>query len=306
MTLALRDIEYFVTVAEHGNLGRAAEALGLSQPALSKSLRRMETSMHTKLVRKIPKGIELTAVGAAFLGHVRRIRLSLDDVANEVADLTDGRAGDLRIGCGPDMIDLFVQSACNELLKASPKVTLAVTTGLNDALFSALRNGEYDVILSGLPPAPYDDLVEEHLIDDEFVVYAAAAHPLAKRKRVTLDALAGEQWVLPNPNALARARWIRTFEDNGFPPPKVKVVTNSQALMMYAVASSDLLGFLPRWYVRRGASKARLAEVRIKHPDWSRRVGISYRKDAYLSPAALRFIDMLKAMAKKIVAQEGS
>ena len=71
MMLNLRDLEYFVAVAEHGNLGRAAEALGLSQPALSKTLRRMETSMQTKLVRKTPKGIELTAVGAAVLSHVQ-------------------------------------------------------------------------------------------------------------------------------------------------------------------------------------------------------------------------------------------
>jgi len=61
--MELRDIEYFAVVAEHGNLRRAAESLGLSQPALSKSLRRLEKSMAAKLVKRTPKGVELTAVG---------------------------------------------------------------------------------------------------------------------------------------------------------------------------------------------------------------------------------------------------
>jgi DNA-binding transcriptional LysR family regulator len=66
------------------------------------------------------------------------------------------------------------------------------------------------------------------------------------------------------------------------------------------VASSNLLGFMPRWYVRSGDSKVRLAELRIEHPDWSRGGGISYRKDAHLSPAALRFIQLVKEIAERI------
>src|SRR5687767_28790 len=97
----LRDIEYFAVLAEHGQLVRAAEALGLSQPALSLSLRRLEKSAQAKLVKRTPKGVELTAVGTALLSHVRRLRLARDDLAREVADLAQGRAGNLRIGASP-------------------------------------------------------------------------------------------------------------------------------------------------------------------------------------------------------------
>jgi len=298
--LNLRDLEYFVVVAEHRNLGRAAEALGLSQPALSKTLRRMETSMQTKLVRKTPKGIELTAVGATFLAHVRRIRLSVDDVTHEIADLTQGHSGHLRIGCGADMIDLFVSPACSRLLKISPKVTFSVTMAQNDTLFPAVRNGEFDLILSGLPTAPYADLVHDPLLDDPFVVYAAAHHRLARRRRVTLADLVGQELTLSKPIALSTSRWTQTFERSGLQAPKVTITTNSHALMLHMVASSNLLGFMPRWYVRNGGSKVRLVELPIKHPDWSRKGGISYRKDAYLSPAAHRFIRLAKEIAERI------
>src|SRR5215468_3269891 len=96
--MELRDIEYFAVAAEHGHLGRAAEALGLSQPALSKSLRRLESALQAKLVRRTPKGIDLTEEGHVLLLRVRELRLSLRNVASEVKDVSDGRVAHLRIG----------------------------------------------------------------------------------------------------------------------------------------------------------------------------------------------------------------
>jgi DNA-binding transcriptional LysR family regulator len=305
MTLGLRDIEYFIAVAEHGNVGRAAVALGLSQPALSKSLRRLEVSMQTKLVKKIPQGIELTTVGKAFLAHVQRIRLSLEDVTHEVTDLTQGRAGHLRIGCGPDMVDLLVQRACQDLLTASPKVTFSIMIGINDALFAALRVGTYDLIVSELPASPDENLVQEYLLDDEFCVFMSAHRRIARQDRATtLADLAQEQWAVTTPNALGRARLMRAFEDSGLAPPKITLETNSPALILAMVASSDLLGFLSKRVVRAASPKLRFAECRVKGKTWPRRVGMSYRKDAYLSPAAKRFSEILKATAKEIAAEQ--
>ena len=88
--MELRDIEYFAVIAEHGHLGRAADALGLSQPALSKSLRRLEHALHVKLVKRTPKGVELTAEGSVLLLRVRELRLSLQGVAREIADMSSG------------------------------------------------------------------------------------------------------------------------------------------------------------------------------------------------------------------------
>src|SRR5436190_21104177 len=98
--MELRDIEYFAVVAQHGHLGRAAEALGLSQPAVSKSLRRLEQALGVKLVKRTPKGVEVTAEGSVLLLRMRGLRLSLQDVAREVADVSQGRVGHLHIGVG--------------------------------------------------------------------------------------------------------------------------------------------------------------------------------------------------------------
>src|SRR5215468_4510488 len=98
--MELRDIEYFTILAEHGHLGRAANALGISQPALSKSLRRLETALEVKLMKRTAKGVELTPEGVALELRARELRLSLQSVAREVKEVGEGRVGQLRLGVG--------------------------------------------------------------------------------------------------------------------------------------------------------------------------------------------------------------
>jgi len=88
--MELRDVEYFTVVADRGHVGRAADALGMSQSALSKCLRRIERSVGTKIVVRTAKGIELTAAGSTLLSHVSRLRLAHEDIGREIADLARG------------------------------------------------------------------------------------------------------------------------------------------------------------------------------------------------------------------------
>jgi len=303
MTIELRDIEYFVAVAERGNVGRAAESLGLSQPALSKSLRRLESSLRTKLVKKVPKGIELTAVGTAFLAHVGRLKLSLDDVSREVSDLTEGRAGHLRVGANHFAVDYLLPEAGRRLMESAPKLTWAVTLAQNDALLPALREGVYDLIIAGLPEYPQRDLVQQHLLDNEFVVVVSARHPLARKKNLSMANLTEHRWALSGPDTLAPQHVERAFANYGLPPPVPVMCTNAPNLLLHLVAHCGLVGFQPKYDVRRRRMLGqRLVELRVPELNWVRRLGLSYRRDAYLSPAALRFIELLKATAKEFAA----
>jgi len=298
--MELRDIEYFAVVAEHRHLGRAAEALGLTQPALSKSLRRLEIALEAKLVRRTAYGVELTAEGAALASHVHRLRLSLDDVTREVRDVTHGRVGQLRIGAAPGMADNVLPVPCSALLTDGPQVTIKVTIGHNNVLLPALRNGELDLIISGIPDTPYDDLVQENLYDDEFIVFASASHPLATRKKVAIADLAHWRWASAASNVLAWQWLQRTFENHSLAPPRIALEAGSHSLRGLIAASSDLLCFNARRAFRESARHLPLVELPVKELKWIRHVGVSYRKDSYLSPAAKRFIEILKATAKEI------
>lgn len=302
--MELRDIEYFAVVAEHGHLGRAADALGLSQPALSKSLRRLEQALEAKLVKRTPKGVELTTEGSALLLHVRELRLSLRNVAREIAELSQGRVGHLRIGTSPVIHERLLTAACVELLDDSPKTTLKITVSDNDVMIPAVRNGELDLIINNLRPAPLDGLVQEQLYEDQYVVFASATHRLAKLERVTLSDLVQERWALSEAVLVAQQWLNRAFQDKGLPPPRVAIETRSVRLRLQALASSNLLDFTSKHVFDEAAPSYGLKQLAIKELNWRRPFGLIYRNDAYLSPAARRFIEILRVTAKKIAPHE--
>lgn len=293
MKIGLRDLEYFVVLAEHRHVGRAAEALGLSQPALSRSLRRLERAMDTMLVTRTPKGVEVTTVGAAFLSRVEKLQLSVHDIAREVEDLTKGRAGELRVGANSIAVEHLLPAAMSNVFRIAPKLEIKIVVGSNDTLIPGLRSGRLDVVVSGAA-ASDPDLSHVHLWDDEYHVYAGAKHRLVSRKQLHIADVAAEKWAMP-PDA-PPTLWLRqTFQDHGFSPPRVMLETTALSLRLKAIASSDLLDFLPEVAAREAMLAGLAVKLHVKDLSWSRPLVASYRTHGYLSPAARMFIDILKA-----------
>jgi DNA-binding transcriptional LysR family regulator len=230
--------------------------------------------------------------------------LSRDDITREVADLREGRAGYLHVGVGTGIIDQPVSAACGAALKDSPAVRIKVTVASNAELMRDLRDGHLDLVVSGMPAAAPEDLVQELLKGDQYVVFAAADHPLAKRNRVTLAELAGERWALSGTDGLSRKRLERAFEDGGLAAPRVALEAPSLSVRLRVMATSRLLGFNSTAVLRQAARQFRFVEIPVRELTWYRRVGISRRKDAYLSPLAGRFIEILKKTAKAGAAED--
>jgi len=297
--MELRDIEYFAVVAELRHLGRAAAALGLTQPALSKCLRRLESALEAKLVRRTPAGVDLTAEGAALAARARALRLSLDDVAREVRDVTHGRVGHLRVGAAPGMADRLLPAPCATLLEDGPRATIKVVIGHNNVLLPALRNGDLDLIISGVPEIPYEDLTQQFLQTDEFVVFASVRHPLARRRNARFADMVRFRWASAATDVLAW-QWLRsTFEQRGLPAPRNALEAGSHSLRGMVTASSELLCFNARTEFLDVARKCPLVEIPVEGLKWRRQVGVSYRKSAYLPPIARRFVDLLKSSARE-------
>ena len=297
-----RDLEYFAVVAEHGNLGRAAEALNLSQPALSKSLRRLERWTRMKVVKRTPKGVELTAVGAALLSHAQRLHLSLDDIEHEVADLRNGQAGHVRAGADVFCADNLMPATCAAFLKEAPKTTAKIVIGPIDMLLSALHKGDLDLIVTLIPAFSDEDVVQP-LFEQDFAVYASASHRLARLKRVTIDDLIHERWVFPVKDSLSW-QWVRhVFADHDLPAPITALETPSLSIKLSAVASTDLLGFTGTRVLRQAAARLPLVDLRVQEFAWRVRLGVRYRKDAYVSPAVHRFIDALQGATRDFLSQ---
>jgi DNA-binding transcriptional LysR family regulator len=302
--MELRDIEYFNVVAEHRHLGRAAEALGLSQPALSKSLRRLEHELGAKLVNRTPKGVELTAEGTALLGRARELHLSFQAVAEEIRDVGRGRVGHVRIGAGPvSSVEMLVK-ALVPLIDEAPRITYDIVVSDNDLMIPALRRGDLDLIVGYAPRAlPRDGLAEELLFELDFAVIAAADHPLAARKVVTLVELSRERWALTGSSLLTQQRLRRTFLEHGLPAPDIAVETRSLRLRLQLVASSRLLDYTSIGVFRAARRSFRLKKLPVRELEWRRPVSVVYREGAYLSPAARRVIECIKAASSLLAVQ---
>jgi DNA-binding transcriptional LysR family regulator len=296
--MELRDIEYFATVAGHGHIGRAAEALGLSQPALSKSIRRLEQAVQAKLVKRTPKGVELTAEGTVLLARARELRLSLQSVVREISNVSEGRVGHLRIGVGFAGPEQFLSATFAILLKDAPRTKLIVTASDNDLMIPSLRNGELDLIINYLPDRiPSEGLVREHLYDDEHVVCASAKHHLAKRKQICLSDLVQERWAVSALSLGSQQKLNESFRDGGLPPPNIAFECRSAGLTLRTVASSDLLDWTSRRFVENSALASAVKILPVKELAWLRPVGLIHRRETYLPPAARRFIEIVKAEA---------
>ena len=299
--MELRDIQYFEEIAKHGNLGRAAEALGVGQPALSMSLRRLEQSAHAKLVKRTAKGVELTPVGAALLSHARRLRLARDDLVHEVVEHAQGLAGQIRVGTGPSLAETFIPDVYTTLLKEAPNVSLIATVSGTVPLLQTLRNGDLDLVVNHTPRSMGPGVVQIPLWDDEFVVYASVNHALAKRKSVKLADLAGERWAVTGATALTVLHSLSdTFEERGLSPPINQVVSDSVMLRVRSVANSSLIGFGSRRVVELAALYERLCIIPVRDMQAIRPVAIYHRNDGYVSPAAKRIIEIMKTMSKAI------
>lgn len=297
--MELRDIRYFSVVAEHLNLSRAAEALNLSVPAMSKSLRRLEDSVGAKLVQRSQKGVTLTTVGSALLHRIGPLQGVLHDVRQEAANLADGRAGNICIGVSHVAAENLAADACVALANESQEITFQVWAHSTKSLANLLRKGEIDFYVASLQAFSPGEFARESLFDDQFIVYTSSSHRLAGRKRVTLDDLTGERWALTD--TASSVQWqqlCREMENHGLPAPRLAMNTHSQAVRMSSVAYAGFLGLSSRRFMQQEARKYNLVELPVKEITHVRHMSIIYRKDGYLSPAARRLIEILKEQSR--------
>ncbi len=289
--LDLRDLRYFEVIAETGNMGRAAKLLFRTQPALTGCVRRLETTLGTELFERVGRGIRLTAAGEALLARARSLRIASQDAVREIGDLGKGLAGLVRVGTVPTVARFLLPPVCREIIGRAPGIKLKVVIGQNDVLRNALRSGELDLVVSFSVQAEAD-LASDEILEDEVVVAANRSHPIF-RKRVRLKDLLGYAWVLAGPGVATR-QWIdHAFTSRGLDPPVVQIETNQILMLPPLIEQSNLFTFVSRRHIG-PARGSRLREVVLKETTMRRRFAVTYRKDAYLSPATRRLVQLLR------------
>jgi DNA-binding transcriptional LysR family regulator len=204
--LDLRDLAYFEVIAETGHLGRAADRLGRTQPALTKCIQRLEAAIGAELFTRAGRGIALTAVGEVLLGYARQMRSTMDTSLRDVRAFASGEAGHVRVGTGPTMAEFLLPQVCSALIAAAPDITVGTFIGMDAVLRSTLRAGGLDLLVSPVLAGEEREFTINVFGRDEVVVVAAHGHPLCGRP-VTIHDLAPYKWVLPD-RSVALRQWL--------------------------------------------------------------------------------------------------
>lgn len=287
----LRDLAYFETIAELGHVGRAAERLCRSQPALTKSIQRLEESLGASLFQRDGRRIKLTPAGQLLLERSRQLRQRVEETRREVRDFADGLVGNIRLGCAVSMAEYLLPQLTAALLQRAPDITLSLAIGMDDVLRDALRQGNLDLVICPVVER-VEGLVTHALLEDQAVVVARKDHPVFQTP-MTMQDLCNYRWVLPAPSAAAR-QWIdNAFLSRQLPAPNVQIESTSISLMPRLIARTDLLSFIARENLQGGKADGHLREIPLEETTMKRTIGVSYRAEGYTSPATRTLLDIL-------------
>lgn len=303
----LRAIEYFAAAAERGTLRGAAARLGISQPALTKAIRRLEDEVGVVLFDRQARGVMLTAYGRTLLRHARNLQASLKEAREEIAALRAGIAGRIRIGAGPSWERIVLPRAIARFTAGRPGVQIHVLGGTDDALKAQLRAGDLDFVLAAIPDAPQlePDLHWRPLMADDYRVIAAAHHPLHARKRTALRDLLDYPWILPSATTQMAERLRIIFRAHGLPPPEPVIETDIVSLKLELMRNSDYLSFHAAAHLRE-IDPGRFRPLDVPDATWRRRAGIITQRRNEPNPAASVLIGIIETICDRLQAKDRS
>ena len=192
--MLLAQLTSFVEIARTGNLSRAAEALFVTQPALTSRLQVLERELGSELFVRTRRGMRLTEAGKAFLPFAVRSLETVAEGRRLVAEIAQGGAGELTIGAAPAVSTYVLPALLKEFHEAHPKVRLSVRTGHSEEVLELVLRGQVEVGLTR--QLRHADIVSEPVYEDELVLVANRDHPFARRVVIRMEELASEELIL--------------------------------------------------------------------------------------------------------------
>jgi DNA-binding transcriptional LysR family regulator len=294
MSLLNRELDYFLAICEARNLARAADAIGVSQPALTRSLQRLEARFAAQLFLRAPRGVELTPIGAALRARVEKARMTLDDAEKEVGQLATGKIGKVRIGAGHTAVRLVSRSLFPRFIVERPVAQVQLHVAFNAELFTLIEAGSLDLAICGLLDTPPPNLVFRELLTTHMGVVVRRGHPLTALKKPTIRDLTKYRGAAPRVGVRARQIVETRLATLGLNPQPHAIETNSWEAILDAVATTDLYSVAPWHEALQHGRESRLVSIDIPELEIKQRTGVVTRADAYLSPLAARAIELIE------------
>jgi DNA-binding transcriptional LysR family regulator len=310
--LKLRDLHAFFTTVQRGSMSKAAQQLGVSQPAVSEAIADLEHALGVRLLDRRPQGVEPTMYGSALLRRSTAVFDELKQGIRDIEFLADPTAGELKIGC-PEAIAAILPPILESFSQQYPRVVLQVDQVSTATLeLPGLRERKFDLVLALLltPHADDgrgDDLNIEVLFDDHLVVVAGLRSRWARRRKINLAELVNESWILATPDTGPHRIVSEAFRARGLNIPRISLMTLSVHLRTNMVASGNFIATFPSSVVRLYGDRFSLKVLPVDLPVRPWPVAIVTLKNRTLSPGVERFVahirDFTRPMRERLAGQ---
>lgn len=251
MTLAIRDVQYFLAVAKSGLLSSAAEACGVTQPALTKAVQRVEAEFGLQLFQRTAHGMALTPAGERMAEQMVRLQADYADTMLLANEVRAQQAGLLRLGLTDATARSVIVPVLAQLLAHRPGLRLRIDIHRSDTLAAQVQDGVLDIAL--LPAYEGQVFAGEccRIGSDPMFPVVRAGHPLADQAHMDLAKLASCGWILGGSQSGVFVALSKVFARNGLLAPRVVVeVPHVSELSLSIVALTDLVTLVPQSFMR--------------------------------------------------------
>ena len=292
--IRLRHLHTFVAVAQQGTLGRAAETLNLSQPALSKTLNELEQLTGTRLFERGRLGAQLTLVGEQFLTHAVKVLDALN-TAGQALNRKEGLNSDIvRIGALPTAALGILPSVIGQFHKQQKDITLQVATMNNTMLLAGLKSGEIDIGIGRMSdPELMSGLNYELLFLESLKLVVRPGHPLLQ-ETVTLSRVMEWPVVVSPKGTLPRQNAETLLQSQGCKIPSGCIETLSASLSRQLTVDYDYVWFVPSGAVKDDLRRGLLAALPVPTQGAGEPIGILTRVDATLTAGTQTLLSAIR------------
>lgn len=273
--MQLAQLEGVLAVARAGKLGAAAEALYITQPALTARLRALESELGTELFVRTPRGMRLTDAGKAFLPVAERVLAGVAEARQTVVDFRAGARGELLIGAAPAISTYVLPSILKSFRADYPNVRLGVRTGHTEEVLEMVLRGSVHIGLGR--PIRHPDVLMTPVREDEMLLVVSRRHPFATRGRARMIDLARERLILFDRTSSYHELTSSLFRQAGVVPEGVMELDNIEAAK-HMVQEGLGIALLPRMAVQAELRSRSLIPVRITGAPPLRRPLVAFRR----------------------------
>ncbi|MDQ6597792.1 LysR family transcriptional regulator [Bacillus salipaludis] len=286
---------YFQIVAKHQSLTKASEELNLSQPALSRSILRLEEEIGVPLLERKSRGVVLNQYGRVFLSHANQVLSEMKEAKLTIHDMVDPHRGTISLAFIQTLGSSFVPDLISEFQKEFPNIQFQLSQNISSEILKEIHTANIDIGFCS-PQEPHDDMCSIPVLREELFLIVPAAHRLAGTEQVNLSEVADDPFILFKPQTALHDLIENLCNEAGFLPRKVFEGYEERTV-------SDLVGanfgvaivpYIPN------LDESKISMIRLQSPKCFRVIQLVWRLNGYMSPAVTNFKEFVERRAFRV------